>query len=149
MIESNDVFLWLRFGELTALLYKKVPNSQNRYKNTNKVTLIFFPQLVQFKKLIFILVHLFQFFPWKLVCSEGEESNFLEFRVKLSGEETNDMKLRTEIQLCDTMAADELCILNETYSTTLPRFPSYIPKPMIKSWIAKEVTDESIMSPTM
>lgn len=76
-----------------------------------------------------------------------EESNFIEFQVQLSGQTTNDYKKTKEIQLCNEKEADENCIMRETYNTTLCRVPFYTPEPMVKSWIAKEVTDEMIMNP--
>jgi hypothetical protein len=82
-----------------------------------------------------------------MIYGPKEESNFLEFQAKLSGEETNDNKMTKEIKICDPKAADELCILRETYASTLTPFPSYTPMPMVKSWILKEASDDLIMNP--
>jgi hypothetical protein len=74
----------------------------------------------------------------------------LSMEIKLSGSETNDSKKKTNsIKICDVKLAEENCILKETYDTSLCRYPSYVPNPLIKPWIKNHLTEEIIKNPLL
>lgn len=110
-------------GDHSALMYTKKKFTKGWFENTNK------------------------FYPWKSVFANDE--NFLEFEATLHGETTSDVKGAVDLIVLDPRNAELSCLKAETYSTTLTQFPSYVPRPCVRTWILEKLTDDEIRKPLL